>query len=86
VGRPCPACEVALSPLDALGRPEPELTDKPGVTGEICVSARHVKDRYDRLWMTEAEAVPQPGWHRSGDVGHSTTTAGSGSRAGSSTW
>jgi olefin beta-lactone synthetase len=40
------------------------------VTGEICVSAAHVKDRYDRLWATEWASSRNPGWHRTGDVGH----------------
>ena len=74
VGRPLPGVQVAVRPLDSLGRPEPTPTDAPGVTGEICVGAEHVKDRYDRLWLTDTAAVTapttHPGWHRSGDVGH----------------
>ena len=49
------------------------MTDKPGVTGEICVSAAHVKDRYDRLWVTDDASTDSDGerrWHRTGDVGH----------------
>jgi len=40
------------------------------VTGEILVAASHVKDRYDRLWVTEQASSRTTGWHRSGDVGH----------------
>jgi acyl-coenzyme A synthetase/AMP-(fatty) acid ligase len=44
------------------------------VTGEIVVSAPHVKDHYDRLWLTERGSrrggVPGEHWHRTGDVGH----------------
>lgn len=47
------------------------------MTGEIVVSAPHVKDHYDRLWLTErasrrVEAPSDAGarWHRTGDVGH----------------
>jgi olefin beta-lactone synthetase len=40
------------------------------LVGEICVAAAHVKDRYDRLWVTEAASARNPGWHRTGDVGH----------------
>jgi olefin beta-lactone synthetase len=70
VGRPLPGVEVRLSPLDRLGRAEGELTDEPEVTGEICVAAAHVKLRYDRLWVTERASSRNPGWHRTGDVGH----------------
>ncbi len=41
-----------------------------GVTGEILVSAPHVKDAYDRLWLTQRESARTAGWHRTGDVGH----------------
>ena len=30
----------------------------------------HVKDRYDGLWATDRAAGRDPGWHRTGDVGH----------------
>ena len=40
------------------------------MTGEILVSAPHVKEAYDRLWLTQRESVSVPGWHRTGDVGH----------------
>jgi acyl-coenzyme A synthetase/AMP-(fatty) acid ligase len=40
------------------------------VTGEICVRAGHVKDRYDALWATERLSGRDAGWHRTGDVGH----------------
>jgi olefin beta-lactone synthetase len=40
------------------------------VTGEICVAATHVKLRYDRLWVTQQASARDPGWHRTGDVGH----------------
>ena len=62
-----------------------ELTDRPGVTGEIWVRAAHLKDRYDSLWVTEQAAAAHPGWHRTGDVGTSTSRAGCGSRAARST-
>ena len=47
-----------------------ELTHEPGVTGEILVSAPHMKDRYDTLWVTEEQSISTPGWHHTGDVGH----------------
>jgi acyl-CoA synthetase (AMP-forming)/AMP-acid ligase II/pimeloyl-ACP methyl ester carboxylesterase len=70
VGRPVPGVEVRTSPLSALGSPEGQLTAQAGVRGEVCVRAAHVKDRYDALWATERAASRDPGWHRTGDVGH----------------
>src|SRR5439155_16386903 len=70
VGRPLRSVQVAVAALDGLGRPGDDLTDKPGVTGEICVRAAHVKERYDGLWLTETESRLPSGWHRTGDVGH----------------
>jgi acyl-coenzyme A synthetase/AMP-(fatty) acid ligase/pimeloyl-ACP methyl ester carboxylesterase len=70
VGYPLPGVAVRLLELDRLGRPTGEPTDRAGTTGEILVSARHVKDRYDRLWVTERASRAEGGWHRTGDVGH----------------
>ncbi len=70
VGRPLPGVDVRVSPLSASGAAEGELTDRPGVTGEVCVRAPHVKDHYDALWATERLSSRDPGWHRTGDVGH----------------
>ncbi|WP_345771566.1 alpha/beta fold hydrolase [Geodermatophilus sabuli] len=70
VGRPLPGVEVRLSPLSADGAADGPLTDEPGCTGEVCVRAAHVKDRYDALWATERATARPPGWHRTGDVGH----------------
>ena len=36
----------------------------------MCVRAAHIKERYDRLWVTDRAATPAAGWHRTGDVGH----------------
>lgn len=71
VGRPVHGATVAVIPLAADGsapgnRPETAA----GVTGEILVRAPHVKDAYDRLWLTQRESVRTAGWHRTGDVGH----------------
>ena len=70
VGRPLPGVRVMISPLDQAGAATGELTSATGVTGEICVAAAHVKDRYDRLWATERDSARDQGWHRTGDVGH----------------
>ncbi len=70
VGQPVSGVEVAISPLDDAGEATGALTRASEVTGEVCVRAAHVKDRYDRLWATEAASSRNPGWHRSGDVGH----------------
>ncbi|HEX6759071.1 MAG TPA: alpha/beta fold hydrolase [Propionibacteriaceae bacterium] len=70
VGRPLPGVQIRISPLDSLGRAVGVPIDQVEITGEICVSAAQVKERYDRLWATERASSRDPGWHRSGDVGH----------------
>ena len=40
------------------------------VSGEVCIQAAHVKDTYDKLWVTQHASAQPDGWHRSGDVGH----------------
>ncbi len=71
VGRPLEGVEVGL--VDLAGPDEGRQGgphDAPGVTGEICVRAAHVKDRYDARWLTEHASSRYAGWHRTGDVGH----------------
>jgi acyl-CoA synthetase (AMP-forming)/AMP-acid ligase II/pimeloyl-ACP methyl ester carboxylesterase len=74
VGRPAATTRVRISALDEAGDATGELSDDPFVTGEIVVSAPHVKDHYDSLWLTEREsrrgAIAGERWHRTGDVGH----------------
>lgn len=80
VGTPIGANRILVSALDADGRATGVPSDTPGVLGEIVVSAPHLKDHYDRLWLTDREAVRDTGrivdaapgsrWHRTGDVGH----------------
>ncbi|MDO5627012.1 MAG: alpha/beta fold hydrolase [Mobilicoccus sp.] len=72
VGHPLETVTLAVAPLAARhDDPDGALTSEPGVMGEICVHAPHVKDRYDQLWATEHAAAAHPhGWHRTGDVGH----------------
>jgi acyl-coenzyme A synthetase/AMP-(fatty) acid ligase len=76
VGAPIGAGRVRISPLDAEGRARGALADDPGVTGEVVISAPHLKRGYHRLWFTDREAardVPSDTaerWHRTGDVGH----------------
>ncbi|MPQ99036.1 alpha/beta fold hydrolase [Modestobacter sp. I12A-02628] len=70
VGRPLPGVDVRLSAVSPDGTADGPLTDAPGVTGEICVRAAHVKDHYDALWVTEQQSSRDAGWHRTGDVGH----------------
>ncbi len=70
VGRPLPGVDVALRPLPASGTSPSALTVEPDRTGEVCVRALHVKDRYDALWATQRASAAVPGWHRTGDVGH----------------
>lgn len=71
VGHPLPGVAVGVAPLDVTGHPDGgEPIDAFGITGEVCVAAAHTKERYDRLWVTEAAASEHVGWHRTGDVGH----------------
>ena len=71
VGRPVQGARVAIIPLAADGTaPGNEPVREAGVSGEILVSAPHVKEAYDRLWLTQRESVRTAGWHRTGDVGH----------------
>ncbi len=70
VGTPVASASISIAVLDEHGEPVLEPSTEPGVTGEILVSAPHVKDRYDRLWITQQHSAAIPGWHRTGDVGH----------------
>ncbi|WEO79230.1 alpha/beta fold hydrolase [Cryobacterium sp. SO2] len=74
VGRPAATTRVRISALDESGAAVGALSEAAGVTGEIVVSAPHVKDHYDRLWLTDLaatrEVTPGERWHRTGDVGH----------------
>ncbi|MDX2376106.1 alpha/beta fold hydrolase [Microbacterium sp. LRZ72] len=80
VGAPIGANRVLVSALDSDGRATGAPSAGPGVLGEIVVSAPHLKDHYDRLWLTDRGAVREtPGgaagdaaarWHRTGDIGH----------------
>ncbi|MET1089718.1 MAG: alpha/beta fold hydrolase [Arthrobacter sp.] len=71
VGWSAHGAHVAVIPLDPDGTaPGSHPVTEAGVTGEILVSAGHVKEAYDRLWLTQRESANVPGWHRTGDVGH----------------
>jgi acyl-coenzyme A synthetase/AMP-(fatty) acid ligase/pimeloyl-ACP methyl ester carboxylesterase len=70
VGYPVNGVDLAISALDSEGRAVGDLTSDTGVLGEVCIRAAHMRDGYDKLWMTENEASQPAGWHRSGDVGH----------------
>jgi acyl-CoA synthetase (AMP-forming)/AMP-acid ligase II len=70
VGLPVAGARIAISALDADGAATGPADTRPGVTGEILVSAPHVMARYDRLWLTHQAARRDEPWHRTGDVGH----------------
>ncbi|WP_157487901.1 MULTISPECIES: alpha/beta fold hydrolase [unclassified Leifsonia] len=74
VGRPTATTRVRIAPIDSTGEVGGDLTDDAGVTGEIVVSAPHLKSHYDRLWITnrtaDAHSTPGERWHHTGDVGH----------------
>ncbi|WP_236553573.1 alpha/beta fold hydrolase [Rathayibacter sp. VKM Ac-2803] len=73
VGTPAEGVRLRLAPLDEAGIPAAEPVEVIGVTGEIVVSAGHVEDHYERLWLTDRAArvgaAPGERWHRTGDVG-----------------
>ncbi|MEO8851836.1 MAG: alpha/beta fold hydrolase, partial [Allobranchiibius sp.] len=70
VGQPLDGVEVGLVTLNSSDDGAAGPVSDPDVTGEICVRAAHVKDRYDALWLTERASTRYRGWHRTGDVGH----------------
>ena len=70
VGHPLPGVDVAIDPLTRDGEEAAALATEPGVAGEVCIRAPHMRDGYDKLWLTEYAASQPEGWHRSGDVGH----------------
>ncbi len=70
VGVPVKGVGVAISAIDAEGGATGPLGSTAGVLGEVCIRAAHMRDGYDKLWMTERIASQPAGWHRSGDVGH----------------
>jgi acyl-coenzyme A synthetase/AMP-(fatty) acid ligase/pimeloyl-ACP methyl ester carboxylesterase len=71
VGKPVHGARVAVIPLAKDGTaPGRDPVTEAGITGEILVSAAHVKEAYDRLWLTQRQSTSLPGWHRTGDVGH----------------
>jgi acyl-coenzyme A synthetase/AMP-(fatty) acid ligase/pimeloyl-ACP methyl ester carboxylesterase len=70
VGVPVEGVEVAIAAIDSNGRAVGALTSEAGVVGEVCIRAPHMRDGYDKLWVTQDMASQPVGWHRSGDVGH----------------
>lgn len=70
VGHPVPAVSVRISPLDRAGAAVGALTERSEVSGEVCVRGPNVMAGYDRLWSVNAAASRDPGYHRTGDVGH----------------
>ena len=80
VGTPAGSVRVRIAPLDENGQATRTLGEEPGVTGEIVLSAPHLRDGYDSLWATTRVAAadsiaatddaPAERWHHTGDVGH----------------
>ncbi|WP_010202132.1 alpha/beta fold hydrolase [Salinibacterium sp. PAMC 21357] len=57
VGKPIGDNLVRISALDSDGAATGTPSTEPGVLGEIIISAPHLKDHYDRLWLTDRAAV-----------------------------
>lgn len=75
VGTPIGRGRVRIAALDSEGRATGAPATEAGVTGEVVISAPHLKRGYFRLHLTDREARRDldalPGrWHRTGDVGH----------------
>jgi acyl-coenzyme A synthetase/AMP-(fatty) acid ligase/pimeloyl-ACP methyl ester carboxylesterase len=75
VGTPIGRGRVLIAPVDAEGRASGAPTTDAGVTGEVVISAPHLKRGYFRLFLTDREATRDLAdlrgrWHRTGDVGH----------------
>jgi len=70
VGYPLDGVDVVIDPLDGGGEPSGDTTAEAGVVGEVCVKGPHMRDGYDKLWLTQHAASRPWGWHRTGDVGH----------------
>ena len=71
VGLPLDGVGVSVAPLPHdPSDPDGAPTTEASVTGEIIVSADHVKERYDQLWATQRASARDGDSHRTGDVGH----------------
>ncbi|MBH0128774.1 alpha/beta fold hydrolase [Salinibacterium sp. NK8237] len=57
VGTPIGENLIRISALDSDGAATGTPSTEPGVLGEIIVSAPHLKDHYDRLWLTDRAAA-----------------------------
>jgi acyl-coenzyme A synthetase/AMP-(fatty) acid ligase len=69
VGFPVEGVDVTISPMNDEGQATGSLTSESGIVGEVCIRAPHMRDGYDKLWLTQSAASQPAGWHRSGDVG-----------------
>jgi len=68
VGPALEGVQIRIAPL-AVHALDDELTDTPGVLGEIVVRAPHLKLRYHQAWGAQQASARPVGWHRTGDVG-----------------
>ncbi|MBH0115249.1 alpha/beta fold hydrolase [Salinibacterium sp. NG253] len=57
VGKPIGENLIRISALDSDGAATGTPSTEPGILGEIIVSAPHLKDHYDRLWLTDRAAA-----------------------------
>ncbi|MBH0024406.1 alpha/beta fold hydrolase [Salinibacterium sp. SWN248] len=57
VGKPIGENRIRISALDSDGAATGTPSTEPVVLGEIIVSAPHLKDHYDRLWLTDRAAA-----------------------------
>lgn len=64
VGLPIGSAHVRISTLDAAGVAVGEPMMQSGVLGEVVIAAPHLKQRYDRLWLTDRQAERATERHR----------------------
>jgi acyl-CoA synthetase (AMP-forming)/AMP-acid ligase II/pimeloyl-ACP methyl ester carboxylesterase len=85
VGIPAATARVQISALDENGIAVGVPSDEPGITGEIVVSAPHIKDHYDRLWLTDRESKRGVGSTSTASTA-STTASSTATSAGAERW
>ena len=70
-GGRCPACGSGSAPLDSLGRAAgPTRATRRGHRGDLCVARHTSRSATTGCGRPRAASSRDPGWHRTGDVGH----------------
>ena len=70
VGRPLPGVGVRISPLSPTGGPTASSPTVQACPVRSACGPRTSRTATTRLWALERTTSRDPGWHRTGDVGH----------------